>query len=201
MNDLQKQFLARATAEAIKANHPFAQMTAAEAALESNCGNSELAREANNLFGMKQHSHPVFGTMNLPTREWLTHDEGGHAIDGRWITVSAKWVDYPDWRACFCDRLASLERLSNAYPHYKAALNAQDARSYAIQVSESWSTDPGWECTCCSMFASEFDAQKHAAENPGNTEHAKISQMPGLGRALKVIGIYEEYCALLTVPK
>ena len=38
MNDLQKQFLDRATSEAVKANHPFAQMAACEAALESNWG-------------------------------------------------------------------------------------------------------------------------------------------------------------------
>lgn len=133
MNDLQKQFLARATAEAIKANHPFPQMAACEAALESAWGNSELARDANNLFGMKQHVHEVYGTMTLPTREF---------VDSEWETVSANWVKYPDWRACFADRLVTLERLSNAYPHYKAALDAKDAQTYIAEVSKSWSTDP-----------------------------------------------------------
>jgi flagellum-specific peptidoglycan hydrolase FlgJ len=133
MNDLQKQFLDRATAEAVKANHPFAQMAACEAALESNWGNSKLACEGNNLFGMKQHAHAVFGTMTLPTREFE---------NGDWITVSANWVSYPDWRACFADRLCTLERLSNAYPHYKAALEAPDAQSYIAEVSKTWSTDP-----------------------------------------------------------
>jgi flagellum-specific peptidoglycan hydrolase FlgJ len=133
MNDLQRQFLDRATAEAVKANHPFAQMAACEAALESAWGKSELARDANNLFGMKQHVHPVYGTMTLPTREFL---------QGEWAVVNAEWVKYLDWRACFADRLATLERLSNAYPHYKAALDAPDARSYIAEVSESWSTDP-----------------------------------------------------------
>ena len=107
-------------------------MAACEAALESTWGHSELAREANNLFGMKQHVHPIFGTMTLPTHE---------VLDGKWVVVSANWVKYPDWRACFADRLATLERLSNAYPHYKAALDAKDARSYIIEVSATWSTD------------------------------------------------------------
>jgi flagellum-specific peptidoglycan hydrolase FlgJ len=133
MNDLQRQFLDRATAEAEKANHPFPQMAAAEAALESSWGNSQLAREGNNLFGMKQHAHPVCGTMTLPTREFL---------DGKWIACSANWVQYPDWRACFADRLATLQRLSNAYPHYAAALRAPDAESYVTEVSRTWSTDP-----------------------------------------------------------
>jgi flagellum-specific peptidoglycan hydrolase FlgJ len=86
---------------------------------------------------MKQHAHPLYGTMTLMTREWQ-----GSALDGRWIEVSASWVKYPDWRACFADRLATLERLSNAYPHYAAALKASDARAFITEVSKTWSTDP-----------------------------------------------------------
>jgi len=137
VNDLQRQFLDEATAQAVKANHPFPQMAACEAALESSWGHSALAIEGNNLFGCKQHSHPIFGTMTLPTREWQ-----GSALDGRWITVGANWVKYPDCRACFADRLATLERLSNAYPHYAAALKAAEARTYITEVSKTWSTDP-----------------------------------------------------------
>jgi flagellum-specific peptidoglycan hydrolase FlgJ len=133
MNQPQLSFLDRATAEAVKANHPFPRMAACEAALESSWGNSALALDGHNLFGMKQHTHPVYGTMTLPTREF---------IGGDWIMVNAGWVSYPDWRACFCDRLATLERLSNAYPHYKAALNAPDAQTYILEVSQTWSTDP-----------------------------------------------------------
>jgi flagellum-specific peptidoglycan hydrolase FlgJ len=134
MNQFQKQFLDRASAEANRANHPFPRMAAAEAALESNYGHSELALVGNNLFGMKQHKHAIYGTMTLPTREF----EGGE-----WVVVpGAQWVKYSDWRACFADRLATLERLSNAYPHYKAALDAKDAQSYVAEVSKSWSTDP-----------------------------------------------------------
>lgn len=133
MNDSQRSFLQRAIAEAIKANHPFPRMAACEAALESNWGNSELARDGLNLFGMKQHSHAIYGTMNLPTREFL---------NGEWKAVTSQWVKYPDWRACFADRLATLERLSNAFPHYAAALRAPDAQSYIAEVSKTWSTDP-----------------------------------------------------------
>lgn len=137
MNSIQRQFLDLASAQAVKANHPFPKMAACEAALESTWGHSELAREAFNLFGMKVHSHPLYGTMTLPTREWQ-----GSALDGRWITINAQWVKYPDFRACFADRLATLERLSNAYPHYKAALAARDPRTYITEVSKTWSTDP-----------------------------------------------------------
>jgi flagellum-specific peptidoglycan hydrolase FlgJ len=133
MNSLQRDFLDRASAEATRASHPFPQMAACEAALESSWGNSQLAREGNNLFGMKQHAHPIYGTMTLPTREFLLGD---------WKQVTAKWVSYPDWRSCFVDRLATLQRLSNAFPHYKAAIDAQDAKTYITEVSQTWSTDP-----------------------------------------------------------
>lgn len=134
MNDAQRQFLDRATAEAAKANHPFPPMAACEAALESGWGHSQLAREGNNLFGMKQHAHAVFGTMTLPTSEFL---------DGKWVTVpGANWVKYPDLASCFADRLATLQRLSNAYPHYAAALKAEDAQTFVTEVSKTWSTDP-----------------------------------------------------------
>jgi flagellum-specific peptidoglycan hydrolase FlgJ len=133
MNSVQRQFLDLASAQAVKANHPFPQMAACEAALESTWGHSELAREANNLFGMKQHAHAIYGTMTLPTHEF---------IGGEWKACSANWVKYSDWRSCFADRLATLERLSNAYPHYKAAIDAKDAHTYITEVSKTWSTDP-----------------------------------------------------------
>jgi flagellum-specific peptidoglycan hydrolase FlgJ len=143
MNDAQKLFLARATAEATKAEHPYPQMAAAEAALESNWGNSQLARNANNLFGMKQHAHFIYGTLNLPTKEFE---------NGEWIQTVAHWVKYPDWASCFRDRVATLQRLSNAFPHYKAALDAQDAESYVKEVSKTWSTDPERARKCISIF-------------------------------------------------
>lgn len=153
MNDSQRSFLDRATAEAVQANHPFAKMAASEAALESNWGNSELARDANNLFGMKQHVHAVYGTMTLPTREFE---------NGEWVVVGANWVNYPDWRACFCDRLATLERLSNAYPHYKAALAAPDATTYIAEVSMTWSTDPQRGAKVLSIYQ-EYNAEESNA--------------------------------------
>ncbi len=143
MNDQQRDFLRDARDAAISAKHPFPEMAAAEAALESNWGNSELAREANNLFGMKQHAHAVYGTMNLPTREFEK---------GEWIQTVAHWVQYPDWASCFADRLATLQRLSNAFPHYKAALEAHDAETYVKEVSQTWSTDPGRARKVISIF-------------------------------------------------
>ncbi len=133
MNTTQRDFLAQASAEATKAKHPFPQMAACEAALESGFGGSLLARRDNNLFGTKQHAHPTYGTVTLPTKEFL---------DGGWKAVTSQWVEYPDLAACFADRVATLQRLSNVYPHYAAALNAADPDTYISEVSKTWSTDP-----------------------------------------------------------
>jgi flagellum-specific peptidoglycan hydrolase FlgJ len=129
----QKLFLQNANLAAEKAGHIFPEMAACEAALESAYGTSQLAREAANLFGMKQHRHFIFGTMNLPTKEF---------IDGAWIHTTGAWIVYPDWATCFADRMATLQRLASVYPHYANALAAASATTYINQVSQTWSTDP-----------------------------------------------------------
>lgn len=133
MNLAEREFLERATLAAENAGHIFARAAACEAALESGYGKSQLAAKDNNLFGMKQHTHPIYGTKTLPTRE---------CIKGEWIPCSANWVVYPDWQTCFQDRMATLRRLSTLYAHYAAALLAQDSATYIAEVSKTWSTDP-----------------------------------------------------------
>lgn len=133
MTDSEISFLSSAAAAAGAGGCIWPDFMACEAALESGFGRSTLAREDNNLFGMKQHKHPVYGTATLPTDEFL---------HGQWIRVSADWVKYPDLAACFADRMATLRRLAPEYPHYAAALAAQDGPSYVREVSQSWSTDP-----------------------------------------------------------
>lgn len=143
MTDSQRDFLCNAKTEALKANHPFPIMAACEAALESGWGASLLARDGKNLFGTKQHKHPIFGTLTLPTREYL---------GGAWKMVDAEWVQYPDFASCFADRLSTLQRLSGAYPHYKAAIEATDAETFISEVSQTWSTDPGRAAKVLSIY-------------------------------------------------
>lgn len=178
MTSEQKKFLLDAAAAADRARHIFPEMAACEAALESAFGRSLLAIQDSNLFGLKSSRHSIYGTHVLPTREFE---------NGEWIQTSALWVHYPGWATCFFDRMATLNRLSSFIPNYKAALDAKDAKSFVISVSESWSTDPGWQCSCGLQFPSAPLAAQHAIPGP---EHAKITVVPGLGRALKVIAIF-----------
>jgi flagellum-specific peptidoglycan hydrolase FlgJ len=158
-------------------------MVAAEAALESEWGRSLLALQDNNLFGVKAHEHPDYGIAKLPTREF----EGG-----TWIEVAAaSWEKYPDWASCFADRLATLRRLAPHYPHYSAALLAPDAGTYIREVSQTWSTDPAYQCACGQAFLTAQEVNAHEPSH-GTTPWA-IKRVPGLGRALKVLAIYKEY--------
>jgi flagellum-specific peptidoglycan hydrolase FlgJ len=149
MTPEQKLFLDRASRAALLANHPFPQMAAAEAALESAWGTSLLAIKDCNLFGMKAHAHPDFPIVSLPTKE---------VIGGQWKEVSANWEQYPDWPSCFKDRVNTLQRLAPSYPHYQAALTAPDPESYIRQVSLTWSTDPMRAAKCLSIYR-EYLAQ------------------------------------------
>jgi flagellum-specific peptidoglycan hydrolase FlgJ len=133
MEIFKKQFLDKARAQAIQSGHVFPDMAACEAALECGFATSALAIKYNNLFGMKQHEHPVYGTVVLPTKEFLNHG---------WVVVNASWVTYPDYASCFKDRMDTLQRLQHVYPHYGAALSATDPITYINEVSKSWSTDP-----------------------------------------------------------
>lgn len=133
MNQFGRIFISAATRYATQAQHVWPEFAACEAALESNFGASLLAVQDNNLFGMKQHKHHVYGDHILPTNEFL---------NGEWITVDADFVHYPSWRECFQDRMATLLRLAAVYPHYARALDARDGETYVREVSETWSTDP-----------------------------------------------------------
>src|SRR5437868_2889649 len=103
MDHYKVEFLERCDAAAYEAVHLFPEFAACEAALESGYGTSGLAIADHNLFGMKQHTHPVYGTHNLPTREF---------IHGGWKSEVAHWVKYPTERDCFIDRMATLKRLA-----------------------------------------------------------------------------------------
>ena len=131
----QSEFLLCAVSSAAEAKHIFPGFAACEAALESGWGHSELAMQANNLFGQKQSHPPVAGTemIALPTREFL---------HGSWVTVQANWAKFADWGACFAARMQLLERLRSTDSHYAAALQATSGEQFVTEVSKSWSTDP-----------------------------------------------------------
>jgi len=139
----QRGWLSTTAAAAYASNHIFPLMAASEAALESGFGSSKLAQRDNNLFGMKQHAHSIYGTATLPTKE---------VIRGAWVEVSANWINYPSLAACFLDRMATLKRLAPVFPNYALALAAANPIAYVTAVSRTWSTDPDRAAKVISIY-------------------------------------------------
>lgn len=126
----------------------FPQAQASEVMVETTWLTSELGVDDNNLFGMKQHTHPVYGTVNLPTREFL------HAA---WVVENDDFVKYPTMAACFQDRQATLVALAPHYPHYAAALAATSPEEFLTQVSLTWSTGPQRGAECVAILHAHND--------------------------------------------
>lgn len=146
--EAQIEALKTVFAGAMEAACLFPQAQACEAMDESGWMTKRLAIEDNNLFGMKQHTHPVYGTVNLPTREFL---------DGSWVVENDDFVKYDTLAECFQDRMATLIRLAPQYPHYAAALDASTPEEFLTQVSQTWSTDPNRAEICIATMHTHED--------------------------------------------
>jgi flagellum-specific peptidoglycan hydrolase FlgJ len=155
INDVQKKWILDTAYSAAKGGHIFPKMAACEAAVESGYGTSGLARNDNNLFGMKQHKHPIYGTHNIPTQEYK--DANGDGTK-EWVTEMAAWVSYPDLAACFADRMATLTALQKYYPEYAQALAAHSGQDYITAVSKRWSTDPQRGAKVMGVYLQAFGA-------------------------------------------
>lgn len=104
-------------------------VVAAQAALESGWGESELTKQANNLFGIKGAYNGQSVTM--PTAENI----------GGWITVNAQFRKYPSWSASVSDH----GELVGKAPRYKAAVGETN---YSKSITAIWAggyaTDPAY---------------------------------------------------------
>lgn len=130
----REQFLTAAYTEAKFAGHCWPEYAACEAAEESAFGESQLAIQAKNLFGLKQGRF----TRDLPTIEMPTH-EWEH---GEMVSTVALWPKFESWKQAFEVRMQVLHGLAPEFPHYRAALAASTGEAYITQVSQTWSTDP-----------------------------------------------------------
>ncbi|MFB9329643.1 glycoside hydrolase family 73 protein [Paenibacillus aurantiacus] len=109
-----------------------ASITIAQAILESNSGNSQLAVQGNNLFGMKGRG-PA-GSVVLPTKE--------QRLDGSVYTVNAAFRAYSSWQDSVRDHSDLIARgVSWNRSLYREALHT-DGRSAARALQEAgYATD------------------------------------------------------------
>lgn len=125
------EFISAATAAArafAESGGSPAGVTVAQAALESNWGNSQLSRDAHNYFGIKAHG-------SLPWIELPTHEAKGGAL----VRVSARFARYESMEACFADRERILTRVA-AYADARACIT--DPEAFLRALARHWATDP-----------------------------------------------------------
>ena len=108
-----------------------ASVTIAQAILESGWGKSSLAREANNFFGIKG-TGPA-GYVIKPTKEY---------VNGRWITVNAKFKAYHNPQESFEDHA---RLIANNRRYSKAMENLNDPKQFARELQRAgYATDPNY---------------------------------------------------------
>lgn len=108
----------------------LASLTIAQAILESGWGISELAKNANNIFGIKGnhngHSYSVI------TKEF---------VDNKWIEITADFRKYPSWLECVkdhSDKFLTMDR-------YKNLIGETDYKQACINVHKAgYATAPNY---------------------------------------------------------
>ena len=106
-----------------KAGAKFPELVAAQWALESGYGRHVSGQ--NNFFGLKG------GGSSHMTQEW---------VNGRWITIKADFLDFPDLETCVC---YLVDRWYKDFKDYQGC-NRASTRDIAARwlVNEGYATDP-----------------------------------------------------------
>lgn len=128
-----------------KSTHLFASITIAQAILESDWGRSDLAVEANNLFGIKG----VFNEESsiMPTDEY---------IDGERVTIDDSFKKYETIQESMIDHMEFLK--GSTYEDIKTSKNYREA-AVALQ-NGGYATDPDYAEKLIQLIE-EFNLNKY----------------------------------------
>lgn len=118
-------------AQADAAEHNLlASLTLAQAILESANGTSELAVQANNLFGIKATKDWTGDTYDKKTKEWQ---------DGEYFEIVATFRAYPTMAACVADRAAKITGMAR----YQNLVGVTDIKTACDLIeADGWATSP-----------------------------------------------------------
>ena len=141
----------------MQASGILASLTAAQALIESNKGNSGLTQKANNLFGIK-------GTYNGQYVEMLTTEY----YNGVAVRVKAKFRKYPSWAESIADHSALFNRL-------KRYENLRGCKDYILACKnvqkDGYATSPTYSSvlinTCNQYRLYEWDKEGGSDVAPG----------------------------------
>jgi len=149
---------------------------AAHAAVESRYGQSQLAAEFGNLFGLKRGSSWTGETITLPTWE---------AVGGKTIQTTAEFRAYPSWVESIADYASVIDRL---YPFAARYASSPLGFLYGLFGAGEyrWATDPqAWSKAAGVLQAFDLIAPGEAVQRLGRHE-VLVDNAPTLGKALEV---------------
>ena len=146
----------------------LASLTASQALIESNCGNSGLTRQANNIFGIK-------GSYNGESvRMWTTEYYNG--VPQR---VLAAFRKYPSWAESVADHSDLFNRLKR-YENLRGLKDYKLACKYVQQ--DGYATSPSYSQTLLSTI-NKYKLYLWDAEVSGESAgSANVKQLPVLKR-------------------
>ena len=171
----QQAFINEVAPGAIAAQHSYgvpAAVTIAQAIDESAWGQSSLAAQDNNMFGIKG-SGPA-GSVSLPTQEFE---------NGQWVTITAQFRVYNT----VAESIADHANLLATSGYYGAAMaNRQAPNSFAQALTGVYATDPNYGNTLVGLMRRynlyRFDpdtqsatAQARAAAHPASASAAQAT--------------------------
>ncbi len=155
MQQFQVAFLKRVTAAALASQEQFgipASVTIAQAILESGWGQSKLALEANNYFGVKARAGEP--SITLPTMEFQ---------QGQKVWIKADFAAYPSPEASF---LAHGKLISGLARYGPAMQQKSDPRRFATALRCcGYSTNPTYEDSLMQLV-SQHDLTQYDVRKP-----------------------------------
>ncbi len=148
----------------------------AQAALESRWGNSQLALQANNLFGIKADPGWTGPTIEMGTQEIVT---GGS------VAEMATWRRYPSWQACIADHAQFF--LVNE--RYKEALDYQSGAAFAQAIAKAgYATDTQYAAKIIEII-DQYGLEKPMADVTAQTNPAPASSIVTGGVSITVASL------------
>lgn len=148
----------------------YASVMIAQAILESDFGQSDLAREHHNLFGIKRTFQGMGATM--PTSE---------CVDGQEIKIPATFRHYPNNLESLTDYAELLDQPMYAQTHRSFCHDYKDATSH---LSGSYATDPNYHHKLNRLIETydltKYDQPTHlnGKQKPGSKKpdrHSKVT--------------------------
>ncbi len=174
--------LSKHAQEIQKEHQILTSVTLAQAILESNWGESELASQANNLFGVKGRAgQPV---VNMTTKEFS---------DGQWIEIQANFRKYANWNESLDDHAnLFLNGTSWSKTKYHGVLSAKTYQAAAEEIMKAgYATDPDYASKLVSIVE-KYDLHLYDNIQDQLLSNKKISQVADVSM--------KEHATVWTVP-